>query len=106
MSIRHPSQQILSDLEELFPQVASDLRCWEGKNLLITGGTGFFGKWLLEALHFVREKGKLKDFSFYPNLMARVSLLDALPLWGRTYLFGSILRFEILLQIFWMMRRF
>lgn len=60
MSIRHPSQQILSDLEELFPQVASDLRCWEGKNLLITGGTGFFGKWLLEALHFSREIGKIR----------------------------------------------
>ncbi|MFM8269738.1 MAG: NAD-dependent epimerase/dehydratase family protein [Pseudomonadota bacterium] len=50
---------IINDLEEIFPQMAQDLRVWEGQNLLITGGTGFFGKWFLEAFRFARESKQI-----------------------------------------------
>lgn len=52
-----PSTQLNQDLQSLLPSLAADLKGWEGQNLLITGGTGFFGKWLLEMLHFARRSG-------------------------------------------------
>jgi dTDP-glucose 4,6-dehydratase len=38
------------DLDEIVHGAAADLDALRGKQLLLTGGTGFFGKWLLAAL--------------------------------------------------------
>ncbi len=69
-------QQIRNDLNELFKLIQPDLTQWEGKNLLITGGTGFFGKWFLEALSFFQEKtqtrlGRIYVLSRNPNEFIR-----------------------------------
>jgi len=39
-----------TDLDQVLAQVENELEELRGKNLFITGGTGFFGKWLLAAL--------------------------------------------------------
>lgn len=65
MPLVKSSNQITKDLEELLSRSASDLRSWEEKNLLITGGTGFFGKWLLETFRFARETGQMRFGHIY-----------------------------------------
>ena len=39
-----------SDLDEILRASAADLEALRGKKVFLTGGTGFFGKWLLAAL--------------------------------------------------------
>jgi nucleoside-diphosphate-sugar epimerase len=39
------------DLDPILRQAVEDLETLRGKNLFLTGGTGFFGKWLLAGLH-------------------------------------------------------
>lgn len=39
-----------SDITHMLSLCVDDLRCLHGERLLITGGTGFFGSWLLEAI--------------------------------------------------------
>jgi nucleoside-diphosphate-sugar epimerase len=39
-----------ADLEQIMREAAADLEALRGKSLFLTGGTGFFGKWLLGAL--------------------------------------------------------
>ncbi len=40
----------VADLEHILRLAGADLESLRGKNFFITGGTGFFGKWLLTAL--------------------------------------------------------
>ena len=65
MPLVKSSNQITKDLGEIISRSACDLRPWEEKHLLITGGTGFFGKWLLETFHFAREKGQMRFGRIY-----------------------------------------
>jgi nucleoside-diphosphate-sugar epimerase len=39
----------LSDLESITGTAAADLDQWRGARLLVTGATGFFGRWLVES---------------------------------------------------------
>jgi dTDP-glucose 4,6-dehydratase len=48
----------LRDLREISALAAGDLRSLDGARLFITGGTGYIGRWLLEALcHAARTDG-------------------------------------------------
>lgn len=45
-----------ADLAHILRLASPDLEALRGKNLFITGGTGFFGKWLLGGLHHANEE--------------------------------------------------
>jgi nucleoside-diphosphate-sugar epimerase len=45
-----------ADLAEILAQAREDLELWRGARLFVTGGTGFFGKWLLGALAFAEAE--------------------------------------------------
>lgn len=47
------------DLEQVDAQVDGAWERLRGKNLFLTGGSGFFGSWLLETLLFAEDKRKL-----------------------------------------------
>lgn len=44
------------DLEEVFSQVGKGWEKLRGKNVFLTGGSGFFGSWLLETLLFSEDR--------------------------------------------------
>ena len=47
------------DLAEIARRAEMDLRELHGARLFITGGTGFFGKWLVGALHYANQEMNL-----------------------------------------------
>lgn len=47
---------LAGDLEEIVSRLAPKLKELRGERLFITGGTGFFGKWLLETLAWVNKR--------------------------------------------------
>ncbi len=49
----HPIVQ--EDIESIFKIVGNDLNRLQGKRLLITGGTGFIGTWLLETISWLNK---------------------------------------------------
>ena len=49
----HPIVQ--EDVENIFKIVGSDLSRLQGKRVLITGGTGFIGTWLLETISWLNK---------------------------------------------------
>ncbi|WP_236727780.1 NAD-dependent epimerase/dehydratase family protein [Aliivibrio fischeri] len=48
-----------NDLELISDKVESSFGLFKNKNIFITGGTGFFGKWLLEAILYLNLKRNL-----------------------------------------------
>lgn len=74
------------DLEQILKIASSDFKILAGKRIFITGGTGYIGRWLLEALFFVNQqvdanikvcvltrnpdafKNKFPHLAFNPNL--------------------------------------
>jgi nucleoside-diphosphate-sugar epimerase len=70
----------VEDLEHIYQNTQDIWESFRGKSIFVTGGTGFFGKWLLESFIYVNEKlslnakittltrnpeAFLKDFPFY-----------------------------------------
>lgn len=54
--IQSPLQQYCqSDLEDICKQTESLWHPAKGCRFFMTGGTGFFGKWLLESFHFINQ---------------------------------------------------
>ena len=51
--LTHPIVQ--EDIERIFKIVGQDINCLQDKRLLITGGTGFLGTWLLETISWVNR---------------------------------------------------
>ena len=44
------------DLDYIFQNTKEIWEPFRGKSIFLTGGTGFFGKWLLESFIYVNEK--------------------------------------------------
>ncbi len=55
-----PSRLPLRDLEEVAAAAAGAFKALRGARLFVTGGTGFFGRWLLETLAFAAWKERLE----------------------------------------------
>lgn len=53
-----PDEIIHRDLETIAAQVGSDWSALDGARIFVTGGTGFIGGWLLEALRHAAEGGR------------------------------------------------
>jgi dTDP-glucose 4,6-dehydratase len=49
-----------SDLEDVLGRSEADLRALRGGRILITGGTGFVGSWLLESIAWANRRAGLK----------------------------------------------
>lgn len=45
-----------SDLNFIYTKCANELELLSGKTIFVTGGTGFFGKWLLETINYANLK--------------------------------------------------
>ena len=46
----------VEDLEHIYQNTQDVWESFRGKSIFVTGGTGFFGKWLLESFIYVNEK--------------------------------------------------
>jgi nucleoside-diphosphate-sugar epimerase len=51
--LTHPIVQ--EDIESIFKIIGNDLDRLQGKRVLITGGTGFIGTWLLETISWLNK---------------------------------------------------
>jgi dTDP-glucose 4,6-dehydratase len=60
----------VEDLEHIFNNTQDVWESFRGKSIFLTGGTGFFGKWLLESFIYANEK---------LNLNARLTTLTRDP---------------------------
>ena len=49
----------VEDLEHIYQNTQDIWESFRGKSIFLTGGTGFFGKWLLESFIYVNEKLEL-----------------------------------------------
>lgn len=62
----------IEDLEYIFENTKDIWETLRGKSIFLTGGTGFFGKWLLESFIYVNEKlclnAKIISLSRNPEL--------------------------------------
>src|SRR6185437_5572887 len=47
------------DLEHIDQHVGSRWEAFRGRDILVTGGTGFFGKWILESWLWANERHHL-----------------------------------------------
>ena len=46
----------VEDLEHIYQNTQDIWESFRGKSIFVTGGTGFFGKWLLESFIYLNEK--------------------------------------------------
>jgi dTDP-glucose 4,6-dehydratase len=62
----------VEDLEHIYQNTQDIWESFRGKSIFLTGGTGFFGKWLLESFIYVNEKlnlnAKIISLSRNPEL--------------------------------------
>jgi dTDP-glucose 4,6-dehydratase len=80
----------VEDLEYIFQNTQDIWESFRGKSIFLTGGTGFFGKWLLESFIYINEKmalnakittltrnpeSFLKDFPFYKEHLNTVQFV-------------------------------
>ncbi|MEI8672068.1 NAD(P)-dependent oxidoreductase [Vibrio sp. SA48] len=49
----------VEDLKLIADKLSSDFEFYKGKSIFVTGGTGFFGKWLLEAFIYLNQNHSL-----------------------------------------------
>jgi len=100
----------VEDLEHVFQNTQDIWESFRGKSIFLTGGTGFFGKWLLESFIYVNEKLDLNakittltrnpelflnDFPFYNNYSKSVRFVKGDIL---TYDFDLDEKFEFIIH--------
>jgi dTDP-glucose 4,6-dehydratase len=51
----------VEDLEHIYQNTQDIWESFRGKSIFLTGGTGFFGKWLLESFIYINEKLNLNS---------------------------------------------
>ena len=49
----------LDDLVLIAEKLSEELSFYRGKKIFLTGGTGFFGKWILEAINYLNSISNL-----------------------------------------------
>jgi dTDP-glucose 4,6-dehydratase len=61
----------VEDLEHIYQNTQDIWESFRGKSIFLTGGTGFFGKWLLESFVYINEKlalnAKITTLTRNPN---------------------------------------
>jgi nucleoside-diphosphate-sugar epimerase len=92
----------VEDLEHIFNNTQDVWESFRGKSIFLTGGTGFFGKWLLESFIYANEKlnlnarlttltrdpeSFLQEFPFYSEYTSSVRLVK-----------GDVLSFNFILE--------
>ena len=69
---RQPQKSLFAlpadDLAHILRHAATDLEALRGKRLFLTGGTGFFGKWLLGALDYANTN---LDLGLFVTILSR-----------------------------------
>jgi dTDP-glucose 4,6-dehydratase len=65
------TNNLQADLEHIFSNIDSLWENFRNSNIFLTGGTGFFGKWLLESFIYANEQKKLN---------AKITVLSRAPL--------------------------
>lgn len=65
----------VEDLEHIYQNTQDIWESFRGKSIFLTGGTGFFGKWLLESFIYINEKlsldSKIISLSRNPELFIK-----------------------------------
>jgi nucleoside-diphosphate-sugar epimerase len=97
-SIPNGHTLFLQDLENISSELETDWNSLRDAHLLITGGTGFFGIWLLESLLWANEKYELNiRITVLSRSPERFLAQRAPHLRGRTglnFVAGSLIDFE------------
>jgi nucleoside-diphosphate-sugar epimerase len=92
----------VEDLEHIYQNTQDIWESFRGKSIFLTGGTGFFGKWLLESFIYVNEKlslnARLTTLTRDPELF-----LQAFPFYSDysksvRFVKGDILSFDFNLE--------
>lgn len=88
----------VEDLEHIYQNTQDIWESFRGKSIFVTGGTGFFGKWLLESFIYINEKlelnAKITILSRSPE-----KFLTANPFYSRysnciNFIKGDVLNFD------------
>ena len=88
----------IEDLEHIFQNTQDIWESFRGTSIFLTGGTGFFGKWLLESFIYINDKlnldAKITILSRNPK-----KFLDAHPFYSKygnfiKFIKGDVLTFE------------
>lgn len=62
----------------------------QGKSFLITGGTGFFGRWLLETIHWIESKKSFQNRFYILTRQTPENILKKIPVLSNHKLFQII----------------
>ena len=97
MAIVSKNYDITADICVALEHSGADITKLAGKVVLVTGGTGFFGRWFLALLVEVRRKlgGDLEIISVSRNPKKFLDRNPELALEGVEYLSGDIVSFKI-----------
>jgi dTDP-glucose 4,6-dehydratase len=73
----------VEDLEHIYQNTQNIWESFRGKSIFLTGGTGFFGKWILHSFIYINQKLELNAklivltrnknafYELFPNFLDR-----------------------------------
>ena len=85
MQPRNRVNRLDTDIDQIIDRSGIDIFLLEGKSILVTGGTGFFGTWLLSALVEIKHRlhGSL-ELTVLSRNPERFALMNQVPLSQKT----------------------